>query len=76
MASAGYSISFIMALAVCLKLWLVIKPVQKALPVLGSIILLMAFVVELSPMGIDLSLPIPMFDINTFSCLLEWFGSV
>lgn len=48
----------------------------KVLLVLGPIIHLIVLVVALSHMGISLSLPMPIVDINMFDCLLERFGSV
>ena len=44
-----------MVLVVCLKPWLVTKPVPKAFSVLGSIIRLMVLVVAFSPIGFNVS---------------------
>ena len=63
-----------MVRAVCLKPWLVMKPVLKGSSVLGSIIRLMALVVALSPMG--LLFPMPMIETNTYSRLpMCWCAS-
>ena len=72
--SAEYSSSFSMVRAVCLKPWLVMKPVPEGSPVLGFIIRLMALVVALSPMC--LFFPMPMVETNTYSRLpMCWCAS-